>query len=402
MKDIASNIKKLALFNFFTEVKFYSPIIVIVFNAFLGNYTTSMSILSVMSLAVIIMEFPTGILGDLAGKKTAAILGAMCNLIGISLWALFPVYWSFLTGAFFLGTATAFFSGNNEALLYDSLKEKNLQEEFHAYLGKTNYTMQFALVFTAVLSAILAKYSMRLVLILSVFPQIISVIIAFTFVDTGYKAQVKNPFKHVAAAFKKIADNPKLIGLIFAKSLQEGLSSSSYQIQAAYFNSLCPLWFIGILRGLSNVLGALSFYFSDKIFKRFSKRVCLIASNLYGRLSSLLALIINAFASPFLFISSSAFFGVSSVANSSLMQAEFSDEERSTMGSITSFIGSIVVAVFSVLVGYLADRLSVRHSLFIIQITMFIPLFIYWRTLWKKPKLAEQDPDEGLPEQARQ
>ncbi|MBR6216045.1 MAG: hypothetical protein IKQ84_06495, partial [Spirochaetaceae bacterium] len=66
MKDIASNIKKLALFNFFTEVKFYSPIIVIVFNAFLGNYTTSMSILSVMSLAVIIMEFPTGILGDLA------------------------------------------------------------------------------------------------------------------------------------------------------------------------------------------------------------------------------------------------------------------------------------------------------------------------------------------------
>lgn len=72
------------------------------------------------------------------------------------------------------------------------------------------------------------------------------------------------------------------------------------------------------------------------------------------------------------------------------------------MGSITSFIGSIVVAVFSVLVGYLADRLSVRHSLFIIQITMFIPLFIYWRTLWKKPKLAEQDPNAGLPDQARQ
>ena len=109
MRDVALNIKKLALFNFFTEVKFYSPIIVIVFNAFLGNYTTSMSVLSVMSLAVIVMEFPTGILGDLAGKKTAAILGAMCNLIGISLWALFPVYWSFLTGSFFLGTATAFF-----------------------------------------------------------------------------------------------------------------------------------------------------------------------------------------------------------------------------------------------------------------------------------------------------
>ena len=391
MRDVSLNIKKLALFNFFTEVKFYSPVIVIVFNAFLGNYTTAMSVLSVMSLAVIIMEFPTGILGDLVGKKSAAVMGAICNLIGISLWALFPVYWSFLTGAFFLGTATAFFSGNNEALLYDSLKEKNLQEEFHAYLGKTNYTMQAALVFTAVLSTILAKYSMRLVLILSVFPQIISVIIALTFVDTGYKAQVKNPFKHTAKAFQKIAINPKLIGLIFAKSLQEGLSSSSYQLQAVYFNSLCPLWFIGILRGMSNVLGALSFYFSDKIFKKFSKRACLIASNLYGRLSSLLALIINTVVSPFLFISSSAFFGVSTVANSSLMQAEFSDEERSTMGSITSFIGSIVVAVFSVLVGYIADRLSVRHSLFIIQLAMFVPLFIYWRTLWKKQDKTESN-----------
>ena len=65
MRDVSLNIKKLALFNFFTEVKFYSPIIVIVFNAFLGNYTTSMSVLSVMSLAVIVMEFPTGILGIL-------------------------------------------------------------------------------------------------------------------------------------------------------------------------------------------------------------------------------------------------------------------------------------------------------------------------------------------------
>lgn len=384
MRDVSLNIKKLALFNFFSEVKFYSPIIVIVFNAFLGNYTTSMSVLSIMSLAVIIMEFPTGILGDLAGKKAAAIMGAICNLIGIALWALFPVYWSFLVGAFFLGTATAFFSGNNEALLYDSLKEKNLQEEFHAYLGKTSYTMQFALVFTAVISTILAKYSMRLVLILSVFPQIISVIIAFTFVDTGYKSQVKNPFLHVSKAFVKITKNPKLIGLILAKSIQDGLSSSSYQLQAAYFNCLCPLWFIGILRGLSNILGAMSFYFSDKILKKIPKRVCLIVSNLYGRLSSLLALIINTVVSPFLFISSSVFFGVSSVANSSLMQAEFSDEERSTMGSITSFIGSIVVAIFSIIVGYIADRLSVRYSLCIIQLAMFIPLFIYWRTLWKK------------------
>lgn len=381
MRDVALNIKKLALFNFFTEIKFYSPIIVIVFNSFLGNYTTSMSILSVMSLAVILMEFPTGVLGDLAGKKTATILGVICNLIGISLWALFPVYWSFITGAFLLGIATAFFSGNNEALLYDSLKEKNLQEEFHAYLGKTNYTMQFALVFAAILSTILAKYSMRLVLILSIFPQIISLIIAFTFVDTKCKTQVKNPFKHVAAALKKMAKNRKLIGIILAKSLQEGLSSSSYQLQSVFFNSLCPLWFIGVLRGLSNVLGALSFYFSDKVFKKFSKRICLIICNLYGRLSSLLAIFINTIISPFLFISSSLFYGISTVANSSLMQAEFSDEERATMGSITSFIGSIFIAILSILVGYIADRFSVRHSLYIIQLFMFLPLFIYWRIL---------------------
>ncbi|MDR2607778.1 MAG: MFS transporter, partial [Treponema sp.] len=105
-KDLTSNIKKLALFNFFIEFKFYSPILVIMLVNYTGKYVQAMSILAVMSLSVVIMEFPTGLLSDAIGRKKTMITGVSCNILAIVLWSFFPYYVVFLIGAFFFGTGS--------------------------------------------------------------------------------------------------------------------------------------------------------------------------------------------------------------------------------------------------------------------------------------------------------
>jgi MFS family permease len=387
LKGLSSNIKKLALFNFFIEFKFYSPILVIVLVNYMGTYLQAMSILAVMSLSAVVMEFPTGILSDAVGRKKTMVAGTFCNVLALLLWSCFPFYEVFLVGAFLFGTATALFSGNNEALLFDSLKNVDLQEEYHAYLGRTNSTLQIALALTSVMGTFIAAWSIRLVLFLSLVPQIIALITALFIVDPGRKAKISNTgevFRHSVTAFTKTFKNKKLMLLIAARGLNDAFSGSSYQLQSAFINGLWPLWAVGIIRSCSNLLAGASFYFSGTILKYLSKRTVLILSNLYGRVSAVLALLLNRFISPILLASSSAFFGASFVTNSALIQEEFSDEERATMGSIVSFFGSIILSLISIAVGYIADKLTVRKSLLIIQLFMLIPLPVYLYIFWKK------------------
>jgi MFS family permease len=387
LKSLTSNIKKLAFFNFCIEFKFYSPILVIVLVNYTGKYLQAMSILAVMSIAVVIMEFPTGLLSDAIGRKKTMIIGAFCNVLALFLWSCFPYYGIFLTGAFIFGTATALFSGNNEALLFDSLKNVDLQKEYHAYLGRTNSTLQIALALTSIMGAFIATWSIRLVLFLSIVPQIIALITAFSIIDPGNRAEISNTkelFTHAITAFTKTFKNRKLLLLILARGLNDAFSGSSYQLQAAFIGGLWPLWAVGIIRACSNILGAASFYFSDVVLKHLTKRTILIISNLYGRVSAVAALLLNRFISPILLASSSAFFGMSFVANSALMQEEFTDEERATMGSIVSLFGSIILSLISIAVGYIADKLTVRNSLLVIQLFMLLPIPIYMNVLWKK------------------
>jgi MFS family permease len=346
-----------------------------------------MSILAVMSISVIIMEFPTGILSDAIGRKKTMIAGALCNVIALVLWSCFSFYGAFLAGAFIFGTATALFSGNNEALLFDSLKNIDLQEEYQSYLGRTSSTLQIALALTSITGAFIATWSIRMVLLLSLVPQFIALITAFSIVDPGRKAQITNTgeiYKHTVTAFAKIFRNKKLMLLITARGLNDAFSGSSYQMQSAFINGLWPLWSVGVIRSCSNLPGAASFYFAGTILKHFTKRTVLIVSNLYGRISAVLALLLNRFISPILLASSSAFFGAAFVTNSALMQEEFSDEERATMGSIVSLFGAIILSVISIVVGYIADKLTVRKSLLIIQLFMFLPLPIYLYIFRKK------------------
>jgi hypothetical protein len=79
----------------------------------------------------------------------------------------------------------------------------------------------------------------------------------------------------------------------------------------------------------------------------------------------------------------SLFFGVNMVAKGGLMQREFSDEQRATMGSLESFFGSLSFAVFAFLLGALAERIGATSALIIGTCLNYVPLWLYRRAFRK-------------------
>lgn len=127
---ISRNINLLRWFNFFFEFRFYGPIAIIYFAQITGSYALGLAVYSVSSLSSAIFEVPTGALSDHVGRRKTIILGSLASVFAISFYAAANSFSVLAIGAIFNGLASAFLSGNNDALLHDTLREKNRIKEF--------------------------------------------------------------------------------------------------------------------------------------------------------------------------------------------------------------------------------------------------------------------------------
>src|SRR5207302_1842323 len=109
------------------------------------------------------------------------------------------------TGAVLEGMARAFFSGNNDALLHDTLAESGQESAYQEYLGKISSRYQLALAISAVLGGIIASFSYPLLLWLSVIPQVINVFLASLIVEPRtHTATNTNIYNHLRESFHNI------------------------------------------------------------------------------------------------------------------------------------------------------------------------------------------------------
>src|SRR5690606_16446038 len=129
-------------------------------------------------------------------------------------------YLLLITGAIFEGLARAFYSGNNDALLYDTLAEMDQRESFQEYLGKTSSMYQFALAISAVIGGLIASVSFHLVMWVSVIPPILALLLSLRLVEPkAYLKQPAHPFAHLSQALRNFCQNPRLRTLSSANIL---------------------------------------------------------------------------------------------------------------------------------------------------------------------------------------
>ena len=351
-----------------------------------------LSIFSIANISGALFEVPTGVFSDRIGRKYTTMLGGLAYTLSGIAYAIGLNFWWLVLGAILGGLGRSFYSGNNDALLYDSLNKSDRKSELEKFMGFIGSAEQWALGIAAIFGGILAyKYSFSLVMWLSIVPLFLCFATSFWLIETKDNiAGEGNIFLHLKDAWNNFVKNEKLRLLTISDIITVGLSEASFQFTPVFVATLWPLWAIGIARMLANVGAAVGFWLSGKIIKKYKAINILIVERISSKVANIIAFVFPNTVSPILISSSSILYGPSSVAYNSLTQNEFSDKQRATMGSMNSLGKSVFYTIVLGIMGLVADSSSPRIALVLGQLVSLITLWM----MWKLFKLLQESPSE--------
>ncbi len=372
------NIKVFFVFNFFACFRPHWPIAVIYYQSITDSYASAMMVFSIIFLSQAVLEVPTGLASDLLGRRKTMIIGSLFSLIALVLYAAGLNIWFLFVGAICEGLGRSLFSGTDKALLYETLQEQKQTKRFETLFGKVSSVEQISLGVSAVAGGLLAFISLQFVMWVAVIPAVLSFICAFYFVDINRKSQHhQSVYKVLNNAFNGLVVNRRLRLVSMAEVLDFGFGEATFYFQAVFFNLLIPQWLIGIVRGLNHLCGAIGFWTAGRMIQHFGYKTLLLGGRTIASLISLIMLLIPTALSPFVMAAINIEYGHSSTAKSGLMQREFSDQQRATMGSMVSLTGSLFFSVISVLLGYIADIATPVHAMIFGLSSNIIVIWIY-------------------------
>lgn len=373
------NIRLLAIFNFLMEFSLYGPVAILYFSDVAGSYALGASILSIVMLASSLFEVPTGIWSDRVGRKQTIIAGSWSRVISVVCYAVGGSYAWLVLGAILEGLSRSFYSGNNDALLHDTLTDAGKQSEYGHYLGRVTAYEHVAVALGSVIGGIIASFSYGFLFWLSVLPQLAKVVISYQFIEPKARSlESSNVYKHTLDALKMFVKNKKLRLLSFTDTFGFATGEAVFQFRNTFIASVWPIWGIGFLDLAVHTLAAMGYYFSRKIIGLVGPEKLLFIRTIVGKITVFLAIGINNVLSPIFFILPSLIYGAGEVAKSTLLQREFTEHQRATMSSLNSLAKSLGFAIVTVFLGLFADKTSPIEAIGLITLISLPMIPLNW------------------------
>jgi MFS family permease len=375
------NYRLFALTEVFLSLRPLSAITVVYFVHVTGSYASAMSLLSITALSAAILEVPTGVLSDWFGRKQTLIAGCLSVIGALVLYALAPGFEWLAVGSLFEGLAASFFSGNNEALLYESLPETDREERYPQQHGRIGTMTATAAAIAAFSSGIIASVAFAYVAWTSAFFASLAFLTALFLHDPGLRSERSetNLFAHLWAAIKQFSTNARLRDLSITSTMDWGIGGSMNTFQPAFVALLWPTWAIGFAKVFEDLSYAGSSWFSGHFVKRWGGEKILLWG---ASLKSAIGFVAYGFPtaiSPALLAIEESVTAPMHISQDNLMQREFTEEQRATMASLNALAGNLSYSVCAILLGYAADQLGAPHTLLLGEVVLLPILFFYYR-----------------------
>ena len=343
------NARKYLLRQFFNDLMPIYPLYLLYIESKGLTVQQISALLAIWSVSVVILEIPTGVMADRWSRRNLIRLGSLCRAACYFVWIFSDRFELFALGFILWGVGEAFISGAEEALLFDSLKQKGQQERFEVYLGKGRFLSGVGKILAAVSGGLIGTYlGMQWALLLSMTSGLISAGIASLYKEVNYyrekirEEQQKKETVREAMAFLFAKKDILLLAImaILVISMSDVLDEYDTMIAAGYGIQVTG---IGIWMALRFILAALGGYFAHQIRRaaerlfRWKSRFATIAQlSILGAVSLTVAATIRS-------ITVIGFYGfyylimsVTGVLHEDYIQQRIEDEGRSTVHSMIS------------------------------------------------------------------
>ncbi|GIN87949.1 MFS transporter [Heyndrickxia sporothermodurans] len=344
------NIAILFWVEFFSTISFLQPVMTLFYMERGLSEANIFLVLMCWSGAVMLGEVPAGVFADRYGAKYSFLLGSFIKMSSYSLLFFAQEPWQFFLYSALNGFSVTFFSGADEALIYESLKESNEQDRMDEAMGKIQsagfISMIVAVLFGAYFAQDLKESQFQLLIGLGLFFYVIEwILLLFVKNPANFTVSKENPFSQVAAGLKVIRKQPQLLLMFLNLTLVFIPAAAVYDYfnQPLFIHAGLPVMFIGILYAIAAIIGYFSSHSVGWMTKRFSR---VLLMNMTGWLA-VIGLLISAIFGEALWMIIGAFFVLRFVRAvrypiySQLSNDRIPSEVRATTISLLSILDSV-------------------------------------------------------------
>lgn len=234
----------------------------------------------IFAITVVFLEVPTGIIADKWGRKKMIVWSAVleCCMFLILLFA--TEFWHFAAAIFLAGIARSASSGSENALLYDSLLENGMEEDFEKYLGRLNVCDFTAAILAALFGSFLAnRFGFEFNYWLSIVSMFTAVSLSFMLVESAFhnrideSIKIKEYLKTSVRVFKMNSD----VSLVVLSGMVLGAALSFIdEFWQLYLNRLeIPVLYFGLFSAVIMILRLPGNLIAHAIKSRFRYRTIL-------------------------------------------------------------------------------------------------------------------------------
>ncbi len=328
-----------------------------------------------------LFEVPSGAIADLFGRKNVMLAGRVCSIISAIINLFSNNIFGFSIGFIISALGYNLNSGSEEALVYDSLKQAECEDEYLRVNSRLNLIIEISQGLATFVGGILAEYSFVYCYVTSIVIALISLIPCFMFKEPSIKDENNKDErisikKHFKLCYSIIKTNKKIMKILIYFPVVFTFHTVVYFYGQKYFSILgcnkIEISLIMLLGGITSCIGAVS---CEKVISIFKDKTKYIASILMG--------ISIVFISGKSLVISIIFFAVMNYVNSLLYPIQSTSlnklipsEQRATIISIDSMIFSLCMICMFPLCGLIADKFNLHVTFFALGIVQILLILL--------------------------
>lgn len=384
------NIVLYTLSSFISHFELISSVFVLYLFSKGLSMTEAMTLQAIFIAIIFLTEVPSGAFADLFGLKTSLVLSNLMMVLGFLIYAVSDVFWQFLFGELCIALAWSFYSGTNSALIYDSLKERCVEDRFKMIRGITNALVYLSLGIAAILGGyFLERIGFLNVFIFSTVGYFIGLILLLFLKEPKKYEEVqdRNYFRHLREGLDIVFKRVNIRKMVIFFGLLGGTVSSLYMILQPYLDSFeAGVIVVGIGIGLYFLVSAVGSYYADRILERLEGKdyEVMIAGIMLISLS-MIALYFVSYWLAFVLISLIVFI---LVIEEILIEHEIHVFTKSSHRATVISVKGMMMNVFYIIVlfgsGYAIDSFGPRIIMLLIGSILFVAFIVsvfYLRSL---------------------
>ncbi|MBN2794873.1 MAG: MFS transporter [Clostridia bacterium] len=373
------NINIYKTYAIFNQLIILGPIITLFFIAKGLSFTEIFLLNSASAFTTVLFEVPTGAVSDYFSKKICLTIGSLLIVLSLLIYVIAPNFYIMVLGEIVFAIGLTFRSGTEQAILYDSLKNNEIESEYTKIEGRARSYTFYAQAVGSILAGFLYEINIYLPFLFSAGFVLVAAVISIFFIEPQIekKAHETHKYHHqIVESFKFTFKNKRvfsivLFSLVFTLFYRIGFNYFQPYMKAVHIQER----YFGIIFFFFNIVAAFASKHADGFIKVTKPRSLFMLSTLIVVSMMFMSIIHNFMGVIFIFLQQMAR-GYKLPVFQKYINKRIPSDKRSTILSIQNFANSIVVGVFGPLAGLLLDHTNIFISHFVMSISMAILLVV--------------------------